>query len=256
MATEVVVEEVANNLEEASRLVRALNPQALGYLAGGVCIGVGVGFLLGQRWRKEQSRREAFVESEKEIEEIREHFLGHRAEQKKPDLDEVVQEKGYSTLEVEPEERPLPPPVPVYPPSSTPGVPRTEAASKDKYDGWNYPFELSQRNWRAPHIIHQDEFASNETDNPQTTYTYYEGDNTLTDTDDSILEDPESHVGPKALTHFGHGTDDFNIVYVRNPQSGLDIEVIRHSGTYAEEVEGLEREHESEPEEESETPDD
>jgi len=257
MATEVVVEEVANNLEEASRVVRHLNPRALGYGAGGICIGIGIGFLLGQRWRKEQSRKEAFQESEKEIEEIREHFFAQRAEKVeptlKPDLDEVVQERGYSTMEVETEERPLPPPVPVYPPSTTPGVPRTEGASKDKYDGWNYPFELSQRNWRAPHIIHQDEFASNENDFPQTTYTFYEGDNILADTDESILENPESHVGPKALHSFGHGTDDFNIVYVRNPQLGLDIEVIRHTGTYAEEVQGLEREHESETESE-ETP--
>lgn len=253
MATEVIVEEVADNLEEASRLVRHLNPKALGYVAGGICIGVGIGFLLGQRWRKEQSRKEAFQESEKEIEEIREHFLAQRAGKVeptiKPDLDEVVQQRGYSTMETESEERPLFPPVPVYPPSTTPGVPRTEGASKDKYDGWNYPFELSQRNWKAPHIIHQDEFASNENDNPQTTYTYYEGDNILTDTDESILENPENHVGSKALHNFGHGTDDFNIVYVRNPQLELDIEVIRHSGTYAEEVQGLEREHESESEE-------
>lgn len=256
MATEVVVEEVANNLEEASRVVRHLNPQALGYLAGGIVIGVGVGFVLGQRWRKEQSRREAFVESEKELEEIREHFLERRAEEKvkpeeKPDLDKVVEEKGYGFPHEPEPDRPLPPPVPgLYPPSTTSVTPRTEAAEKDKYDGWNYPFELSQRNWRAPHIIHQDEFASNETDNPQTTYTYYEEDSILVDSDSSILENPENHVGPKALRSFGHGTDDFNIVYVRNPQLGIDIEVIRHIGSYAEEVQGLEREHESETEEE------
>jgi hypothetical protein len=122
----------------------------------------------------------------------------------KPDLEDVVQERGYVKRDPMPyiEERPLPPPVPVYPPSTTPGVPRTEGASKDKYDNWNYPYELSQRNWKAPHIIHQDEYASNENDQPQTTYTYYEGDNTLADTDDSILENPEYHVGPKALQHF------------------------------------------------------
>lgn len=259
MATEVVVEEIADNLEEASRIVRHINPKALGYVAGGVCIGIGIGFLLGQRWRKEQSRAEAFRESEKELEEIREHFLERHTEKvdptEKPDLEAEVQRRGYGKPEITEPERPLPPPVPgLYPPSTTPGVPRTEAAEKDKYDNWNYPFELSQRNWRAPHIIHQDEFASNENDNPQTTYTYYEGDNILTDTDDSVFENPENQVGPKALSHFGHGSDDFNIVYVRNPQLGLDIEVIRHAGTYAEEVEGLEREHESEPEETS--PDD
>lgn len=262
MATEVVVEELADNLEEASRIVRHLNPKALGYLGGGICIGIGLGFLLGQRWRKEQSRKEAFQESEKEIEEIRDHFFareGQKVEpEKKPDLDEMVQERGYA---VEPE-RPLPPPVPGLYPAASPearavGVFRTEEASKDKYDNWNYPFELSQRNWRAPHIIHQDEYASNENDNPQTSYTYYEGDHILADTDESILENPEDQVGPKALKNFGHGSDDFNIVYVRNPQLGLDIEIIRHPGTYAEEVQGLEREHESESEEESEeTPDD
>lgn len=256
MATEVVVEEVANNLEEASQVVRHLNPKSLSFLAGGLVIGVGIGFVLGQRWRKEQNRREAFAESEKEIEEMRQHFFAQRAAQKvepteKPDLGDVVQEKGYAPLEPD-VERPLPPPVPVYPAASpearAAGVFRTEDASKDKYENWNYPFELSQRNWKAPHIIHQDEYASNENDNPQTSYTYYAGDNILTDTDDSILENPESHVGPKALQNFGHGTDDFNIVYVRNPQLGLDIEVIRHPGTYAEEVQGLEREHESEEE--------
>jgi hypothetical protein len=108
MATEVVVEEVANNLEEASRVVRHLNPRALGYGVGGICIGLGIGFMLGQRWRKEQSRKEAFQESEKEIEELREHFFARRAEKVeptlKPDLDEVVQERGYSTMEVETEE--------------------------------------------------------------------------------------------------------------------------------------------------------
>lgn len=254
MATEVVVEEIADNLEEASRIVRHLNPKALGYLGGGICIGLGVGFLLGQRWRKEQSRKEAFQESEKELEEIREHFLERRAEEKKPDLEEEVQKRGYGLVEEEPD-RPLPSPVPVFPASTTPGVPRTEAAEKDKYDGWNYPFELSQRNWRAPHIIHQDEYASNENDNPQTSYTYYEGDTTLADTDDSVFENPENQVGPKALHSFGHGTDDFNIVYVRNPQLGLDIEIIRHPGTYAEEVQGLEREHESEESEEDTTDD-
>lgn len=236
MATEVVVEEVANNLEEASRVVRALNPQALGYLFGGVCIGVGVGFVLGQRWRRERITAKIYQESEAEVEKIREYY----ARNEKPDLEEVVQERGYMTEDVE--RRPLPPPVPDISPARG-GIYRTEEAEKDKYSGWNYPYELSQRNWKAPHIIHQDEFFSNE-DTPysKTTYIYYSGDDKLVDTDTTVLNNRENLIGKDALINFGHGTDDANIVYVRNPGLELEIEIVRHNGTYEEEVLGLERE--------------
>jgi len=160
-------------------------------------------------------------------------------------------------MEVETEERPLPPPVPVSPARETDFIHRTEVAEKDKYDGWNYPYELSQRNWKAPHIIHQDEFFSNEeTPFGQTTYVYYAGDDKLTDTDNTVLNNRESFVGPDALINFGHGTDDANIVYVRNPALELEIEIVRHNGTYEEEVLGLEREEDEEDEDGTETTDD
>jgi hypothetical protein len=99
----------------------------------------------------------------------------------------------------------------------------------------------------VPHIIHQDEFFSNEeTPFQQTTYVYYAGDDKLTDTDNTVLNNRESFVGPDALINFGHGTDDANIVYVRNPGLELEIEVVRHNGTYEEEVLGLEREEDEE----------
>lgn len=237
MATEVVVDEVANNLEEASRAVRALNSGSAGYILGGICIGLGIGFVLGQKWRRKQIAEQIFKQSEEEINQIREYY----ARNDKPDLEEVVQERGYAVEEEE--ERPLPPPVPVNPAQR---VHRTEEAEKDKYEGWSYPFELSQRNWKGPHIIHQDEFFSAESEMIQTTYVYYEGDDKLTDTDNTVLNNRETLVGRDALMKFGHGTDDSNIVYVRNPAIELEIEIIRHNGTYAEEVQGLEREEEDE----------
>jgi hypothetical protein len=260
MATEVVVEEVAENLEEAARAVRRLNPTSLGFLFGGVCIGIGVGFVLGQRWRKEKIRAEAFQESEEQIEAIREYFSSGR--QEKSDLDKIVAEKGYvpageerSTMFPTPSEnRPLRPPVPIINATRPETTHRTEEAEKDKYDGWNYPYELSQRNWRAAHIIHQDEFFSNEEDAfQQTSYMYYVGDDKLVDTDETVLNNRVNLVGKDALEKFGHGTDDSNIVYVRNPQLELDIEIIRHSGKYAVEVLGLEEEEDDDDEE---TPDD
>lgn len=241
-ATEFVVEEVAENLEEASRAVRALNPQALTYLAGGICIGVGIGFLFGRRWQREQITAKIYAESEAEVDKLRE-FYSTRYD--KPDLEQMVEEKGYVVGGFEPaveSDRPLPPPVPVNPAQR---IHRTEEAERDKYEGWSYPYELAKRNWRGPHIIHQDEFFSTEeTPFSQTTYIYYAGDDKLTDTDNTVLNNRENLIGSDSLINFGHGTDDANIVYVRNPGLELDIEIVRHNGTYEEEVLGLEREDE------------
>lgn len=249
MATEVVVEEVAENLEEAASALRRINPGAIGYVLGGICIGVGIGYYFGRRWQKEKIIAQAYAESEAEVEKIREYYT----RMDKPSLEDVVEEKGY-TVVVE-EERPLSPPVPVSPARST--VHRTEEAEKSKYDGWSYPYELARRNWKTPHIIHQDEFFSTEeTPYGQTSYVYYVGDDKLTDTDNTVLLNRETLIGSDALMNFGHGTDDANIVYVRNPQLELDIEIVRHDGTYEEEVLGLEREDENEDEDGTETKDD
>lgn len=241
--TEFVVEEVAENLEEAASAVRRINAGAVGYVLGGICIGVGIGFVLGQRWRKERLKAEIYDKSEEEVDKIREYYA-QSTRTEKPDLEEIVQEKGYSDLAnaIDEVERPLPPPVPVDPAQR---IHRTEAAERDKYDGWSYPYELARRNWKSPHIIHQDEFFSKEeTPYEKTEYIYYAGDDKLVDTDTTVLLNRENLIGTDALLNFGHGTDDANIVYVRNPVLELDIEIVRHDGTYEEEVLGLERDDE------------
>jgi hypothetical protein len=250
--TEFVVEEVAENLEEAASAVRRINASAVGYVLGGICIGVGIGFVLGRRWQRERITAEIYAKSETEVDKIREYYA-QEDRLEKPDLEDIVQEKGYGDLAkaIDEIERPLPPPVPVSPAHT---VHRTEEGERNKYDGWSYPYELAKRNWKAPHIIHQDEFFSNEeTPFGQTTYIYYAGDDKLTDTDTTVLNNRETLIGPDALMNFGHGTDDVNIVYVRNPVLELEIEIVRHNGTYEEEVLGLEREDEDA--DETETPD-
>jgi len=252
--TEFVVEEVAENLEEAASAIRRLNANSLTFMAGGICIGIGVGFYLGQRWRRSQVEQKVFKESEEEVEKIRTYYA-QEARAKRP-LQEIIEEKGYEDPSLV-ESRPLPPPVPISPTTRVTVHDRTEEAEKDKNDGWSYPYELARRNWKAPHIIHQDEFFSTEeTPFQQTTYVYYAGDDKLTDTDNTVLNNRETLIGTDALINFGHGTDDMNIVYVRNPALELDIEIVRHTGTYEEEVLGLEREDENEAEDETEATDD
>lgn len=253
-----VVEEVAVNLEEAAVAVRRIDAKAVGFLLLGVGIGCGIGFFIGYRYNREKLRAEAFKQSEEEVEKIREIYReGRLVETSKPPVEDIVVERGYSVpgdIELTPEmqPRPLPPPVPLHeaPPRVEeeveivpPRVVRTEAAEKEKNEGWSYPYELSRRRPNVPFIIHQDEFFGDESNYPHVTYTYYAGDNVLADEDESVLHNRENLIGPEEhLERFGHGTDDFNVLYVRNTHLEMEIEIVRDSGSYEQEVQGLEDE--------------
>lgn len=248
--TAEVVEEVAVNLEEAAVAVRRFDTKSIGFLVGGICIGVGIGFFFGYRYNREKLRAEAFRQSEEEVEKIREVYReGRVLETSKPGLEEVVEERGYSTpgdVEFAPEmqPRPLPPPVPIHE-SVEPPPPLTDAQSdhKDKNTGWSFPYELSQRSPNTPFIIHQDEYFSEEAGYQHVQYTYYAKDDVLADEDDTVLHNRHNLIGPdKHLTRFGHGADDHNVLYVRNSHLELDIEITREPRAYEEEVQGLEDE--------------
>ena len=249
MATgELVVEEVAENLEEAAAAVRTLDTKAVSFLLGGLVIGVGVGFYFGYRYNREKIRALAFEESREEIEQIRDYY----ARTQKPQLEDIVEKKGYDTTE--PVQRPLPAPVPVSEPrpmtlvEPEPEDPvekpnletvRTEENSKDKNAGWSYPVELNRRSSTAPYIIHQDEFMTNESEFQQEVLTYYEIDGVLADQDDSILHNQVSLIGDGTLNRFGHGADDYNVLYVRNPHLEMEYEICRVQKSFEVDVQGL-----------------
>ena len=50
MASEQVIEEVAQNLEEAASFTRRLNTRGLGFLGVGLVVGGAVGFYYGKKW--------------------------------------------------------------------------------------------------------------------------------------------------------------------------------------------------------------
>lgn len=240
---EKVVEEVAQNLEEAAEATRRINPSSVGYFFVGLGVGVGLGFYFGYRYNKEKIKAEAFRESEAELDKMRVYYQQREEGVKiipaaKPSAEEIVEERGYVTEEPEVEERPLPAPVPVTEPRAVPV--RTEEEEKDKNDGWSYPAEMAKRSPDRPYIIHQDEFAGNETDYTQVTYTYYAQDQILTDEHDDVLNNVEELVGERNLTKFGHGTDDFNVLYVRNSKLELEFEICQLNKSYEQEVMGLE----------------
>lgn len=246
-----VAEVVADHLEEVAEATRRINPVAVRYFLGGTAFGVALGFFFGYRFSREKIRAEVLKEAEEEITELREFYhqkmIARDNETEKSDMHSVIAERGYADeeqLEVQEEkvvieERPLPPPVPM---SSVKRVFRHVDNSKDKMEGWSFPAELARRTSDRPHIIHQDEFAHNESEYDQVTYTYYSGDDVLVDEEDQLLTDRDSLVGNGNLRRFGHGTDDYNILYVRNPVLELEIEICRTNGSYEEEVLGLDSE--------------
>jgi hypothetical protein len=264
--TEQVVEQVADHLEEVADATRRINPTAVKYFLGGVGVGVVIGLFVGYRYNREKIKAEAFKESEIEIAAIRESYqqkmVALENEAEKKEMVGIVVEKGYSAddtqvvldlegLKGDPAResyhqptRPLRPPVPVDPPKK---VFRHVDNTKDKMEGWNFPREMSSRTANKPHIIHQDEFGENETEYDQVTYTYYAEDDVLLDEKDGVLTNREILVPPDFARRFGHGSDDFNILYIRNPVLELEIEICRSPGSYEVQVLGLERESGDEP---------
>jgi hypothetical protein len=250
MATGPLIEEVATNLEEAAEVTRRLNAEGIGFFITGAVVGAALGFYFGYRWNREKIRAEVLEEAEKTIAEIREVYRETYEPEpstivpEKPSLDDVVEEKGYSG-EVKTEEevrRLMRPPVVVKPagPASVRDLINEHPDNKDKAEGWDYKRELAQRTVDRPYIIHQDEYMQQESGYSQVTLTYYAGDDVVTEENDTVIDNVDSLLGISNLIHWGHGSDDINVVYIRNPRIEVEYEVCRSPRSYAEEIQGLE----------------
>jgi hypothetical protein len=98
--------------------------------------------------------------------------------------------------------------------------------------------ETAARAEKHAYVIHLDE-RGQEDGYDEITLTYYQGDDVLCDAEDKVVDDQERVVGVENLDKFGHGSNDVNVVYVRNDAMQLDIEIVKSDKTYAEEVHGL-----------------
>jgi hypothetical protein len=100
--------------------------------------------------------------------------------------------------------------------------------------------EFANRRAGKPYVIHEDEFTNdNLPSHSVTTYSYYQVDGVLADEDGSRIPNAQEIVG-NALSRFGHGTSDPNVVFVRNDVLQLQIEITRlPDSAYEQDVEGL-----------------
>ena len=253
MAVEPVAEVVADNLEETAKVVRAITSSHILFLGAGLVVGAVGGFMLGQRLLREKIRAEEFEKTREEVEEIRTLYYDKlTAAEPKPSLEDMVEEKGYSTVE-KVEERPLKSPVPITQPLRNPTEEQQKALDEAKESlervedslVWDYEKEVPKRSKNHPYVVHQDEFNENPDEYQQLTWTYYANDNVLADENDEQVSRPELIIGLDNLMKFGHGSDDSNVVFVRNERLEIDFEVCRLFKSYAVEVQGLD---DSEPE--------
>lgn len=104
-------------------------------------------------------------------------------------------------------------------------------------DDWDHDAEVASRSETKPYILHKDEFFAEEKGYAQLTITYYAGDNMMADDKDEPVYNYEAVTGP---LKFGHGSGDTKVVYVRNDKNRAEYEIVRHEGTFAEEVMGFE----------------
>jgi hypothetical protein len=62
---------------------------------------------------------------------------------------------------------------------------------------------------------------------------YYEEDTTFADAQEEIIDDPNRLFGANIHLHFGEESDDPDIVYVRNENTGVDYEITRVHNSYS-----------------------
>lgn len=106
---------------------------------------------------------------------------------------------------------------------------------------WDHEMEAASRTPNHPYVITHQEFLENDGEFEQSSLTYFEGDDALVDELDAAIlpHEVERLVGVDNLTRFGHGSDDNQLVYIRNEKLEIDFEVILNRGKYAEVVLGF-----------------
>lgn len=235
MATEELIEKAADEIEEVAEVTRALTGREVGFFIVGAGIGVAIGFTVGYRSAEKRLRTKYSKIAENEITRMRDHYQRKVvAAEEKPPIEDVVKERRYD----EAEQAAIDDINAKFPADEEEiiVVEEVQEVQETAPVTWDYAKEIKSRDPEVPYIIHIDEFTQNEPENEQITYTYYEIDDVLADQRDTKIDDMDAVIGLGNLGRWGHGSNDDNIVYIRNEHLSLDFEVVRDRGSYAEET--------------------
>jgi hypothetical protein len=256
--TEVSVQEGVEQVAEGLEQIAVATPRSLDkgvLLIGGIVIGASVGYLIAKRRLESKYQQLA----EEEIEEIRSIYRaksqGHRVNPQgaKETLEEVLEKTGYrrptgeDTRYTEAEQEAIDEAnrKAAEAEEAEPEIETHNIFHPGAIEGWDW---VEERNYREaldegiPYVLHRDEYFPNEKGYEQMSLTYFEGDDVLADDNDTPVDDQDAMVGLANLAKFGHGSGDPNIVYVRNDELQLEIEIIHSDGKFSEQVRGLPKE--------------
>lgn len=242
------MEAVSGEILDAAEATRGLSAREVRILLFGILLGAAVGAVGGGVYIERRLRTKYERLAEEEIDAMRDHFRARLvAKEVKPELSDLgkkVEDLGYR------------PPAEAHAPSTAAHpalaeVPDPTAVEPDELETrnvfgdtdtseilWDAELELQNRSRNeGPYVIHIDE--RHERNYTESTLTYYAGDDVLCDEKDKIIEDVDMVVGVENLDRFGHGSNDINIVYIRNDDLAIEVEVIKSERTYAEDVHGM-----------------
>ncbi len=252
----IEVAETATSVAEVSRGISGINVR---YLVGGAIIGGGIGFLVGFKLRRTWLENHYKEIADEEIEGMRVIFenlkkkkdedLAQSRENEarlrvrlhevttgpKPQLDAVMEDLGYkSTMD-----HPRPPRLKEVTETFKEGQTIEEDVRNvfEENEKWDYAKEVKSRKADIPYIIHADEHEAGEKGYDNVSLTLYEDDDVLADEDDSIVD--HNIVGMHNLTRFGHGSNNPDLLFVRNDNLDTDYEIAKSKGSYAQEVHGF-----------------
>lgn len=224
-------------------MAQRVTTRELQFLSGGLLFGVNIGWFAAKKYLKTSYDKLAEELREKHVDDLRATRVSYeQAKQnwQKPDLQEVVENLGYSLAEqnaineVEAEVEA----------ENTAQEQMVNVFETTFDDNWDWDRENADRaglEAGVPFILHKDEFFEGDENYDQTTLTYYSGDDVLCDERDEVIEPRDHIVGGWNLEKFGtgHGSGDPNVLYIRNPRTFCDFEVVLNEAKYSEDALGF-----------------
>lgn len=212
--------------------------------AAGVIVGAGIGALITWRFLKQHYE----TLSQEEIDAVKAHYSKVFKEGPDADLSSMVakykdkvDELGYSGVQSDDSDDPEDDEDDAEEESDDAYV--QEDSSDDHPEPkitniWQYTKDHPHPEDEA-YVITFEQFNNEHDDYDKSDLVYYEGDDILVDSQESPIDNVEDLIGPDALTRFGDGSRDKNMVYVRNDRIAMDFEVSRDERSYTEVIIGI-----------------
>lgn len=112
---------------------------------------------------------------------------------------------------------------------------------------WDHAQVAKERKGKDVYVLHEDEFFQDERGYSQDTLMYYSGDYTLADPHDRPIYNSTEVLGTDFMNQFGQGTNQEDVLYIRNETLKAEYEVVLAGGSYAEEILGVDASDEDRP---------